>query len=57
MYSKQTVDVQGSAMEILIFEPDGDGPFPGIVVAQHLPVAHMGLEQDPFTIDTGEPSS
>ena len=54
MYSKQTVDVQGSAMEILVFEPDGDGPFPGIVVAQHLPVAHMGLEKDPFTIDTGE---
>ena len=54
MYSTQTVDVQGSPMEILVFEPDGDGPFPGIVVAQHLPVAHMGLEKDPFTIDVGE---
>ena len=54
MYTKQSVDVQGSAMEILVFEPDGDGPFPGIVVAQHLPVAHMGLEKDPFTIDVGE---
>ncbi len=54
MYTKQTVDVQGSRMEILVFEPDGDGPFPGIVAAQHLPVAHAGLENDPFTIDTGE---
>ncbi len=41
-------------MEILVFEPRGDGPFPGIVVAQHLPIAHTGLENDPFTIDVGE---
>jgi len=54
MYSKQTVDVQGSAMEVLVFEPDGAGPHPGMVVAQHLPVAHEGLEKDPFTIDVGE---
>ena len=54
MYRKQTVTIQDSPMEILIFEPDGPGPHPGIVVAQHLPVAHEGLEKDPFTIDTGE---
>lgn len=54
MYSKQTVDVQGSPMEILVFEPEGKGPHPGMVVAQHLPVAHAGLEMDPFTIDVGE---
>jgi len=54
MYSKQTVDVQGSAMEILVFEPEGAGPHPGLVVAQHLPIAHAGLEKDPFTIDVGE---
>jgi carboxymethylenebutenolidase len=41
-------------MEILVFKPEGDGPHPGIVVAQHLPVAHEGLEKDPFTIDVGE---
>ena len=41
-------------MEILVFVPEGDGPHPGIVVAQHLPVAHMGLERDPFTIDGGD---
>jgi carboxymethylenebutenolidase len=54
MYTKQTAEVLGSAMDILVFEPEGDGPFPGLVVAQHLPVAHRGLEGDPFTIDVGE---
>lgn len=54
MYTKRNVDIQGSPMEILVFEPEGDGPFPGIVVAQHLPIAHAGLEKDPFTIDIGE---
>ncbi len=44
-YSKQNVDVNGSAMEILVFEPEGEGPVPGIVVAQHLPIAHQGLER------------
>jgi len=53
-YSKQTVDVNGSAMEILVFEPEGEGPVPGIIVAQHLPIAHAGLEKDPFTLDVGE---
>jgi carboxymethylenebutenolidase len=53
-YSKQTVDVQGSPMDVLVFRPEGAGPFPGIVVAQHLPVAHEGLEKDPFTIDVGD---
>ena len=54
MYTKQTLDIQGSPMEVLVFEPEGDGPFPGIVVAQHIPIAHAGLEKDPFTIDIGE---
>ena len=54
MYSKETADINGSPMEILVFQPEGDGPFPGIVVAQHLPVAHAGLEKDPFTLDIGE---
>lgn len=41
-------------MEMLLFEPEGTGPFPGLVVAQHIPVAHTGLEKDPFTLDVGE---
>ncbi|MFP6731588.1 MAG: dienelactone hydrolase family protein [Alphaproteobacteria bacterium] len=54
MVAKTSVVVKGSEMEILVFEPQSDGPVPGIVVAQHLPVAHAGLELDPFTIDVGE---
>ncbi len=54
MYTKETIEVLGSPMELLTFMPEGAGPHPGIVVAQHLPVAHMGLEGDPFTIDVGE---
>jgi carboxymethylenebutenolidase len=53
MYRKETVTIENSPMEILVFEPEGDGPHPGIVVAQHLPIAHKGLEKDPFTIDIG----
>lgn len=54
MYHSQSLDVQGSAMQTLIFEPEGSGPHPGLVIAQHLPVAHAGLEKDPFTLDVGE---
>ncbi len=52
-YSKEIAEVQGSPMEMLVFEPEGDGPFPGIVIAQHIPIAHTGLENDPFQIDVG----
>jgi len=54
MYGRRVADVDGNPMEILVFEPEGEGPFPGIVVTQHLPVAHAGLETDPFQIDVGE---
>jgi len=54
MYSKEVLQIQGRPMETLVFMPEGDGPAPGIVVAQHLPIAHEGLEKDPFTIDVGE---
>jgi carboxymethylenebutenolidase len=54
MYRSEYLDVQGHAMQTLVFEPEGAGPHPGVVIAQHLPVAHAGLEKDPFTIDLGE---
>ena len=54
MHTKEQLDVQGSPMDLLLFMPAGDGPFPGMVVAQHLPVAHAGLEKDPFTLDVGK---
>lgn len=54
MYRSEYLDVQGNAMRTLVFEPEGAGPHPGLIIAQHLPVAHAGLEKDPFTIDVGE---
>jgi dienelactone hydrolase len=54
MYRSEYLDVQGHSMHTLVFEPEGAGPHPGVVIAQHLPVAHAGLEKDPFTIDLGE---
>lgn len=54
MYRTETVEVQGSAMPVLVFEPPGQGPHPGLVIAQHLPIAHTGLENDPFQVGVGE---
>lgn len=54
MYTIETVNVQGSSMEVFIFEPEGEGPHPGLVMAQHIPVGHAGIENDEFTIKTGE---
>jgi len=54
MYTKEIVDVDGSLMDSLVFQPEGEGPFPGLLVAQHIPIAHAGLEIDPFVLDVGE---
>lgn len=54
MYRSEILVVQKKPMHTLIFEPESDGPHPGLIIAQHLPVAHAGLEKDPFTIDIGE---
>ncbi|MFP6593093.1 MAG: hypothetical protein VCE12_21530 [Candidatus Latescibacterota bacterium] len=53
MYHPETLDVQGKTMHTLVLEPEGAGPHPGLVIAQHLPVAER-LEKDPFTIDVGK---
>lgn len=52
-YRIETTEVQGSPMEIFIFEPEGAGPHPGLVLCQHIP-GHTGIEEDPFTLKTGE---
>jgi carboxymethylenebutenolidase len=45
-----TVDVNDSSMEVFMYEPKGDGPHPGIVLCQHIPVGHTGVENDEFTL-------
>lgn len=53
-YTIETVTVDDSPMEIFLFLPEGSGPFPGIVLAQHIPVGHTGIENDEFTLATAQ---
>jgi carboxymethylenebutenolidase len=50
MYNVEIVDVLGSGMEVFIFSPNGRGPHPGLVLAQHIPLGHTGIENDEFTL-------
>lgn len=43
-----------SEMEVFLFEPPGAGPHPALILAQHIPVGHAGLEHDTFTLAAGE---
>ena len=42
----QVLTVEGSKMEVFVFEPEGKGPFPGLVQCMHIPVGHTGIEND-----------
>lgn len=53
-YTVVTVPVLDSPMEVFVFRPDGPGPHPGILLAQHIPMGHTGLENDPFTLSTAQ---
>ena len=46
-----TVTVNGSPMEIFMYFPEGPGPHPGLIQAQHIPVGHTGLENDTITTE------
>ena len=54
MYRSVNIDVQDKCMHTLIFDPPGNGPHPALIIAQHLPVAHAGLEKDPWQLDVGK---
>jgi len=41
-------------MEVFVFEPEGMGPHPGIIVCQHIPTGHAGVENDKFTLSACE---
>src|SRR5688500_8293420 len=41
-------------MEVFLFAPEGAGPHPGLVLCQHIPAGHTGLENDPVTLKTAE---
>ena len=50
MARNEFVTVDGSEMELLISEPEGDGPFPGLMIGMHNP-AHASLIGDEFMVD------
>lgn len=54
MYQVITTAVLDNPMEVFIFRPQGAGPHPGILMAQHIPMGHTGLENDPFTLTTAQ---
>ena len=49
-----TVQVLGSAMEIFLFEPEHPALRSAVILAQHFPVGHAGIEHDEFTLRTAE---
>lgn len=54
MHTVVTTKVLDSDMEVFVFRPQGAGPHPGILLAQHIPMGHTGLENDPFTLTTAQ---
>lgn len=46
--------VRGSPMEVFLFAPAGAGSHPGLVLCQHIPVGHAGIENDTVTLKTAE---
>lgn len=54
MHTIVTTTVLDSPMEVFVFRPMGPGPHPGILLAQHIPMGHTGLENDPFTLATAQ---
>ena len=53
-YRIETVTVSTSDMEVFVFEPAGSGPHPALILAQHIPVGHTGIENDEFTLVTAQ---
>lgn len=59
MYQIETITVSApdtppSEMEVFLFEPEGPEPYPALILAQHIPVGHTGIENDTFTLKAAE---
>ncbi|MDH5737556.1 MAG: dienelactone hydrolase family protein [Gammaproteobacteria bacterium] len=51
----EIIDVLGSEMETFLFYPNditAAQPAPGLILIQHIPVGHAGIENDTFTLET-----
>lgn len=49
-----SLTVLDSDMETYLYTPERRGRLPGLILAQHIPVGHTGLENDAFTLRTAE---
>ncbi len=47
---------KAATWRVFLFMPKGEGPHPGIVLAQHIPVGHTS-ENDTFTLTTAHESA
>ena len=47
-YRIETVQVNGSPMEVFVFEPQGPGPHPGMILCCHFPLANTGYLSQSF---------
>ena len=54
VYEIEEIDVNSDPMEVFLFEPAGQGPHPALILAQHIPVGHTGIEHDTFTLETAK---
>jgi hypothetical protein len=45
-YTFEMARAGSSEMEIFGFEPAGEGLYPSLVLVQHIPVGHTGIEND-----------
>ena len=50
----KVVDVDGSPMEVFVYTPEPKGNYPALILCQHIPVGHAGLEHDTFTLTSAE---
>ena len=48
--SVEVVEVLGSPMEVFLFVPAQGKSHPAIILCQHIPVGHTGIENDTFTL-------
>jgi carboxymethylenebutenolidase len=54
MHEIRVLEVEDSPMEVFVFRPSLPGQRPALILLQHLPVGHTGLENDEFTLRTAE---
>jgi carboxymethylenebutenolidase len=53
-YQIQTRFADGNSMEVFLFSPRSEGTHPAVILCQHIPVGHAGLEHDAFTLTSAQ---